>query len=395
MKRFLIVLMVLVMMLSLAACGKGESIVGKWTFGATEIEFKEDSAVLISINKTLNYDGTYALEGDKVTITVKEITGALSEEFTYSLENGVLTMTGDITLKGAAPITMTFVKEEEVAESAKKAEGVSGLLSSLIPNKEKDKVTAEDSTAEDKKEEKGFLSGLFSFLKPAKKEEEAAVETPVHTHEFSKATCTEDAKCVCGEIEKAATGHTYVEGVCSVCKEKDPNFDKSIRQGYVKINRVRVRSGPGTHASVVLHNKAEIQLNTWHPVNVHGGKIPSDDPKYPDWYSVSFIFNGIGYEGYMFSDYVDIPAAEEEHEHIYSSKVVKEPTCAAEGERKYSCAACDREYTEIIGKINGHTWEAATCTSPKTCSECGKKEGSALGHSFYDGICYECGAVQP
>jgi hypothetical protein len=48
------------------------------------------------------------------------------------------------------------------------------------------------------------------------------------------ATCTEagytgDVKCtVCGEVvtagtEIAATGHTYVDGVCSVCGEKDPS----------------------------------------------------------------------------------------------------------------------------------------------------------------------------
>ncbi len=29
---------------------------------------------------------------------------------------------------------------------------------------------------------------------------------------------------------------------------------------------------------------------------------------------------------------------------------------------------------------HAHTWQAATCTNPKTCSECGATEGKALGH---------------
>ena len=73
------------------------------------------------------------------------------------------------------------------------------------------------------------------------------VEAP-HTHVWSDATCTEPAKCecgetngealghtwvdatctapktcsVCGETEGEALGHTFVDGVCS-CGEKDPN----------------------------------------------------------------------------------------------------------------------------------------------------------------------------
>ena len=37
-------------------------------------------------------------------------------------------------------------------------------------------------------------------------------------------------------------------------------------------------------------------------------------------------------------------------------------------------------------------WKAATCTAPKTCSNCGITEGSALGHEYKDGSCTKCGA---
>ena len=36
-----------------------------------------------------------------------------------------------------------------------------------------------------------------------------------------------------------------------------------------------------------------------------------------------------------------------------------------------------------------HTWEEATCTTPKTCSECGATEGEALGHKWAEATCTE------
>lgn len=41
-----------------------------------------------------------------------------------------------------------------------------------------------------------------------------------------------------------------------------------------------------------------------------------------------------------------------------------------------------------------HSFSAATCTKPKTCS-CGETEGSANGHKFAKGICSVCGAADP
>ncbi len=40
-----------------------------------------------------------------------------------------------------------------------------------------------------------------------------------------------------------------------------------------------------------------------------------------------------------------------------------------------------------------HTFEAATCTAPKTCTECGETEGEALKHSTTLGKCLRCGEI--
>lgn len=57
----------------------------------------------------------------------------------------------------------------------------------------------------------------------------------------------------------------------------------------------------------------------------------------------------------------------------------------------FSLCACGHE----------HTWEEATCTEPKTCSECGETEGSPLGHSWVEQtdttpkMCLRCGKMEP
>lgn len=43
-----------------------------------------------------------------------------------------------------------------------------------------------------------------------------------------------------------------------------------------------------------------------------------------------------------------------------------------------TCSRCG----DTIGSALGHDWSAATCTAPKTCSICGATEGDALSHKY-------------
>ena len=56
------------------------------------------------------------------------------------------------------------------------------------------------------------------------------------------------------------------------------------------------------------------------------------------------------------------------HEHTWKAATCTEPK---------TCTECEK--TE--GNALGHTWEEATCSSPKTCSRCGETEGAPLGHT--------------
>lgn len=43
--------------------------------------------------------------------------------------------------------------------------------------------------------------------------------------------------------------------------------------------------------------------------------------------------------------------------------------------------------TLLTGCGKAHVWEEATCTSPKTCTECGITEGEASGHTWIEATC--------
>ncbi len=109
MKKVLALALVVVMGLMLCACGSN-SVVGKWVFGGTSYEFKDDNTVSISLNGALNFDGTYEVDGDKITVEVSGLTGDKTEELTYSIDGDSLTLEGDVTLTGA-DTTITFEKE--------------------------------------------------------------------------------------------------------------------------------------------------------------------------------------------------------------------------------------------------------------------------------------------
>lgn len=66
----------------------------------------------------------------------------------------------------------------------------------------------------------------------------------------------------------------------------------------------------------------------------------------------------------------------------------------------YNNATCTSPKTciyckETVGSALDHSFSDATCVSPKKCVNCGKTQGSALGHSYVNGTCNRCGSVDP
>ncbi|MBQ8217027.1 MAG: zinc-ribbon domain-containing protein, partial [Oscillospiraceae bacterium] len=41
----------------------------------------------------------------------------------------------------------------------------------------------------------------------------------------------------------------------------------------------------------------------------------------------------------------------------------------------------------LVPCLTGHDWQAATCTSPSICAQCGKSEGAPFGHKWDKADC--------
>lgn len=73
-------------------------------------------------------------------------------------------------------------------------------------------------------------------------------------------------------------------------------------------------------------------------------------------------------------------------------------TCTKDGTATAKCDGCDAISTvTVAGSMLPHNWKDATCTTAKTCKDCGKTEGRALGHKYdntCDKDCNVCGATR-
>lgn len=75
------------------------------------------------------------------------------------------------------------------------------------------------------------------------------------------------------------------------------------------------------------------------------------------------------------------------HEHTWAEATCTEPK---------TCSECSKTEGEALG----HTWVEATCAKPKTCSICSETEGETLAHTWVDATCAEakhcsvCGEIE-
>ena len=76
-------------------------------------------------------------------------------------------------------------------------------------------------------------------------------------------------------------------------------------------------------------------------------------------------------------------------EHDYQWIIDKENNCGQKGIKHEQCTRCEakRNTNTTIPETGEHTYAAATCTAPKTCTVCGATEGTALGHDYGAATC--------
>ncbi len=84
------------------------SLENEWAFGVNTYKFNDDGTFSASVN-TLNNNGTYLVDGDKITLQYSFM-GVMEKEteLTYSISGKTLTLSGDVTLTGAGSVSMDY-----------------------------------------------------------------------------------------------------------------------------------------------------------------------------------------------------------------------------------------------------------------------------------------------
>ena len=181
--------------------------------------------------------------------------------------------------------------------------------------------------------------------------------TVEHDLSWFPATCTSPAICFyCDAVVGEALGHSYVNGFCEVCGEADSAHE---------------------------HNFAPATCTT--PATCECGETEGE---------------ALGHS-YMFACDAHCMVCGEftNEDAAHSITLVKgtPATCTVDGVADvYTCNHCnygwlDEELTIIANRMSivlyatGHDFDAANCTSPKTCAICDETEGEALGHADDNG----------
>ena len=184
---------------------------------------------------------------------------------------------------------------------------------------------------------------------------------------YTTYTCT-----LCGDrytgSATAMTGHTYVDGTCSVCGAAQTH----------------------THSYTAVVTAPTCIVGGYTTYTCACGDSYNGDATAATGHS---YVNGV----------CSVCGTSEAHTHNYAAVITK-PTCTTGGYTTYTCA-CGDSYTGNTTAAAGHSYTAVvtapTCTAAGTttytCSVCLDRytqTTAATGHSYVNGVCSACGAAQ-
>jgi hypothetical protein len=221
----------------------------------------------------------------------------------------------------------------------------------------------------------------------------------VHTCKFGswriakKATCTENGlkvrECTCGEKEEEilpAVGHTEIadKAVAATCTQTGLTAGKHCSTCGTVLVKQNVVPAKG-HKEVTIAGKAatctESGSTNGAKCSVCGTTIKAQSAISAlghDWAPATYdkpeTCRRCGLtRGSALVKPTPTPAP---HVHAWGNWFVIEPGCDYDGLKVRHCEC--GEHDEHILAAKGHNWQPATYEAPKTCSVCGKTEGSKL-----------------
>lgn len=238
--------------------------------------------------------------------------------------------------------------------------------------------------------------------------ETVSLEVPtVSSHEWLDADCTTPKTCkICGKTEGKALGHSYRNGVCTVCGEKEPEepYEGDNRFEVVRISTeneelITVRFGLFADETGVTAVQGALFFN---PEEVE---------------VVSYSNRGINWDSVTPPQSVEAANAMAKLPFFASAASAPEPLRGQQkilevtfrlregfsGDTVHFSAECESAADFNLNRVTipsgdfevdaapMHNWIPASCETAKTCVSCGRVEGEPLGHDFHEGVCNRCG----
>ena len=248
---------------------------------------------------------------------------------------------------------------------------------------------------------------------------------PAKNHDWAAADCITPKTCkVCGETEGEALGHSWVDAdcvnpkTCTVCGETE---GEALGHSWVDADCVNPKTCKvcgETEGAPLNHNwqdatcsapetctrcgetMGEALGHDWVDANCTAPKTcircneTEGEALGHNWLAATCIApetcTGCGI------------TRGEKFPHTPVVDAAVEATCTTTGLTEgQHCSACGEVLVaQQTVPTKNHTWKSATCTTPKTCTVCGKTEGEALGHNWVAAdcdtakTCSVCGATE-
>ena len=214
-----------------------------------------------------------------------------------------------------------------------------------------------------------------------------ATEGSALDHNWAEATCTSPKRCAsCGVTEGSELGHSWIDATCTEPKTCDRCM---LTDGAPLEHTWDVSDCTQARTCTVCGETREAGFHT----------ITATDTQHNGTCEVCGMT--IYGASHTFGDDEFCDVCGYEHTHSLTHVPAKDATCTTTGNVEYwTCSVCGNSYsdesaatliTETTIPATGHSWNEATCITPKTCSVCGETEGESLGHNMVDGTCTRCG----
>jgi len=195
-------------------------------------------------------------------------------------------------------------------------------------------------------------------------------------HNYNAATCTEAKTCkACGVTSGSALGHAYDNDCDTGCNRCGAT--RTVPHSYSHVHDESCDwCGATRKVQHVYSNVCDAKCNSCPYIRTAPHSYKNATCTAPKTCTACGITvgNAFGHK----SD---------------NGTVTKKATCTATGTKTYKCTACKATLkTEVIAKV-AHNYNAATCTTAKTCKACGATSGKKLGHTYTnscDTTCNRC-----